>query len=244
VRPPNPAPLPLIARLLGRPLLLLLLLLCASPAFAQGKAQDIVITVISTGEGADKVGIAYNRKLSEAEIRQDIATIASNLKISPPPAKIESGGGIPMVEFDLAGLADWRTGAINLDPLIQAYKRYGRFQVLFMFLGSFPMPVAENVDRPPLRVEMQVGGNVVSYRVSIDQSAGVPTNLPSAQPQKDSPWKLIGLLAIAIVVAVSVFLILQVIMGQRRASANPAVIAPDQRDGSAAAAGRAPEGKP
>ena len=151
---------------------------------------------------------------------------------------------MPAVETQLTGLTDWRTGAINLDPLIQAYKRYGRFRVAFFFMGAFPMPAVQNIDRPPLRVEMRVERNTVDYRVTIDQSAGVPANLPSAQPQKDGPWKLIGLLALAIVVALSVFLILNVIMGQRRGAGKPARNGPDQRDGSAAAAERAPEGKP
>jgi hypothetical protein len=221
------------------------LLLCGAPAAWSQAPQDIVIPVIASGPGPDHVGIAYNRKLPDEQLRQDIAAVASNLKIGPPRVKLRSSGRDRLVEAELTGLTDWKTGAVNVDPILQAYRRYGNFRVLFMFLGEFPMPAPRNVDEPPLRVEMKVQGSVIDYRITIDQSNGVPGALPMVARVNDSAGqltKLIGLIAMAVIVAISVFLILNVVMGQRRGG-RAARVGAGQGDGSVPA-GRAPEGKP
>jgi hypothetical protein len=195
-----------------------LMLAVAAPAAAQkSKGQDLWITVFSAPTGAEQIAVAYNQKVPEARIQQDLAEVAAALKQPAPRVKVTSGGGIPLAETELSGLTDWRSGAIQLDPLIQTYRRYGRFGITFLFLGNFPLPPLQNIDRPPLRITVEPHGSAVSFWVEVDQSGGVPESLPTAAQEDGSRWRVwLGIGAIALVVAVSVFLVVSVVLGARR----------------------------
>lgn len=221
------------------PALVALLLAATSAAAQKSKAQDLWITVFSAETGAEQVAVAYNEKLPEEEIQRDLAAVAAALKLPPPRVKVTSEGGIPLAETELSGLTDWRTGAIQLDPFIQTYRRFGRFGITFLFLGNFPLPPLQNIDRPPLRVTAEPHGSAVSFRVEVDQSGGVPASLPTADQETGPGWRLIvGIAAMALVVAVSVFLIVHVVLGSRRGRRPGAT-----GEAGSAAAGDGAEGK-
>jgi hypothetical protein len=202
---------------------ILLLIACSQPAVAQPEPTDFVITIFSDGSSPDRVGIAYKqeaespeaRKAATAAAQRDMEELARQMGVAPPKVRASYRGGTVGADAELSGLTDWRTGTINLDPLIQTFKRYGHFRVFFFFVGNFPLKSADDVDRPPLRVDATVQGNTVHYEVWIDQSRGVPN--PPSYNRPDSGWRqIVGLIAIALVVAVSVFLVVNVILNQRR----------------------------
>jgi hypothetical protein len=212
------------------------------PAPAQQDAPDLFVTVFSE-PGKDVVAVAYSDKAPAERIKQDFAEIARNLGAGPPRVKVTVSQGVPAAEATFTGLTDWTTGAVNLNPLIQAYKRYGRFQASFFFLGSFPTGTLENFDRPPLRVLAERNGNVINYRVSIDQSQGEPTTVPTvtSADTPDRKW-IWGVAALSAVVAITVFLLVSVLLGQRRKQAAALPERAAGSPGSAAAPGSPPKG--
>lgn len=190
------------------------------------------------------MAVAYNAKTPPERIKQDFAEIARNVGISLPPVKVTVEEEIPAAEAAFTGLADWRTGAVNLDPLIRTYKRYGRFRVSYFLMGNFPQAPLPDFNQPPLRVEAERAGNVINYRISIDQTNGVPATVPGVTTSTGDSGRnlLVGIGAIAAVVAVSVFLVVYVLMGQRRNRAG-SLERPAGQPGSAAASGSSGEGK-
>ena len=184
-------------------------------------AIDVQVTVFSYGPGfPDDVAVAYSGTPSDDQIRQDMSRVAVALGIAAPALTVTRSEGIPAVEAKLFGLTNWGTGAVNLDPLIHAYRRFGRFRVLCLFAGRFPLRSTETIVKPPLRVETRASGGSVSYDIWIDQAAVAPARLTTAPeaPPAGPAW-IIWLAAGAIVLIVvgAVLLVAYIYMNQRRA---------------------------
>jgi len=200
-------------------LLTLWLALPALPLQAQ-QALDLQVTVFSTGSGPDTLAVAYAKTPSDEEMRADFNDLAGQLGGASPKLKITRDGGITVAEAELSGLTNWSTGLVNLDPLIDTYKRFGHFRAAFFFMGRFPLASRESFTRPPLRVQTRVQGAAVDYEIWVDQSGGVPGELPSVTRKPGPDFKVaLGIAAIALVVAVGVFLIVYVITTHRRRAA-------------------------
>jgi len=203
-----------------RMLLLLLaslpLLFALLPATAQNRL-DIQVTIFSEPSGKETVAVAYDRKIPRADIDRDLAALAGHLRLPPPALKVTEERGIVVAEAELSGLTNWSTGTVNLDALINTFKRYGHFQVMCMFLGDFPLRTVENQQRGPVRVETQVNGSTVSYQIRVDQSHGVPKDIPSFN-QRDALWPLVlGVVGLLAVLAACAYLIAYAIRARRRA---------------------------
>lgn len=181
------APLP--SALLGFAAALLLAILPASaqqaqrgialPPADQPSPWDLYVTVMANPNGAEIAGLSYDRTPDKKTIEADVAALAAQLGIEPPTPKITSMGGIAAAEIELRGLTNWKTGEINLDAIVRAFKRFDRFHVAFMFLGDFPLASSESLDRGPLQVVTRRSGSSVQYDITVDQSAGEPDELPS-----------------------------------------------------------------
>ncbi len=199
-------------------LLLLLLLAPAWPASAQ--TPDLAVVIFSLGKPQDDVAVSYSREVSDGEIQADFATLAKELGVPPPKVKISREDGIATAEARLPGLTSTTGDPIRLDPLIQAFRRFGFFQVSAFFQVPFTPPAPGNSNLAGLRVETRVDASAVNHRVWIDQSRGVPDRLPSVNAPPAPDWRrILGLALVALAVAVAVFLIVYIVMGQRRAAA-------------------------
>jgi len=207
-------------------LLFLIVLLFPAAVWAAPPAAkpslDLAVVVFVMPEGPDRVAVAYQTVETDEQLKQDFAAIARELGSVPPKLEIsraEAGGKeVPAVSASLSGLTDRKTGAIKLDPLIHVYRRYGHFRAQFVFFGSYPLQPLGNFNQPPVRVAERVGDHAVEYEIWVDQSHGVPATVPKVTA-RGSGWNaIIGIAVIALVVAGSVFLILQVMNNQRRAS--------------------------
>jgi hypothetical protein len=198
---------------------------CAVPASAQD-AIDIAVVVFSSPADGDRISVAYTGKPKAEDIKQDFATLAAELglakavpKISREPL-VRGAEEITAGEAKVSGLTNWSTGAVNLDSLIQTFRRYGHFRATFFFQGNFPLQSpSPQVNNPPVRVQARVSGATVDYEVWIDQSKVGTGRLPSgtASTNTGPGWKLwVGVAAIALVVAIGAFLIVTVALGQRR----------------------------
>ncbi|MFN3649933.1 MAG: hypothetical protein ACK47B_10140 [Armatimonadota bacterium] len=191
-------------------------------------AFEISVVVFSIPGGPDSVAVAYPESIKDPQIRQDLQQLAAALGTQAAEVRVEReklpgrNEVIATGSANMTGLANWQSGAINLDPLIQTYRRYGHFSATFMFMGSFPMQQPPpSFSEPPLQVRSQrVGNNSVSFEVWIDQSRGVPDSVPSVSQSQSGPsWRLIAaVVAILLVVGVSVVLIVSVLLAQRRKS--------------------------
>lgn len=195
------------------------------PVKAQGTSPsniDLQLIVISSGSQPDQLAVAYATEETDEQIKQDFAEIAQQLGTGPPKVKVTrrdvGGKPIPAADAELPGLTDWRTGAINLDPLIRVYRRYGHFKVNFLFFGNYPIRPLGDVSRPPVRVAERIEGNSVSYEIWVDQSRGVPETVPTVSAQTNSRNLIVGVTALLLVLLGSAFLILQVLKKQRRAT--------------------------
>ena len=216
--------------------LLLLLTLSLSPARAQGSAPapsqaapaaqpvpalDVQVVVVSRPGTADEVGIAYATPEADEQIKQDFGEIAHELGSAIPKVEItrpKKGAKIPAARGQLTGITNWQAGTINLQPFVQVLRRYGHFRANFVFLGNYPLQSLGNFNKPPVRVAEQVGQNSVAYEIWVDQSKGVPETVPTVQRSTPIGLLIGAVAAISLIVAASVFLILQVIQKQRRAT--------------------------
>lgn len=188
---------------------------------ASRPVTEIVVTIFSDGSGTDEIAIAYGKQMPANEVKQDFAALATELATVSPQVKVgfKREIGFTTGEARMAGLVNWQTGQVNLNSLVRPLRRFGHFQVLCFFSGSFPMPTPGTIVRPPVRIETTVNGGYVNYRVWIDQSQGVPKSLPSVTPATGPDWKLVvGLGAIAVVLAAGVFWIVSMLLTQRRAA--------------------------
>lgn len=201
-------------------ILLPAVVLAAPPA--TNPQMDLAVVVFVMPDGPDRVAVAYQTKETDEQLRQDFAEIARELGTAPPKLEItrDKAGGkeVPAVSAPLVGLTDRRTGAINLNPLIKVYRRYGHFRAQFVFFGSFPIQPMGNFNQPPVRVEEKVGDHALNYEIWVDQSHGVPDTVPTVNTGRSGWQAIIGIAAIALIVAGSVFLIMHVMNNQRRAT--------------------------
>lgn len=181
----------------------------------------VQVTIFSYGPGKpDHAAVAYSGKPSDEQIREDMTRVAAILGIPTPDLTITRTDDIPAVEAKFSGLTNWGTGVVNLDPLIEAYRRFGRFRVLCLFFGQFPLRSTETIVKPPLRVETKASGASISYDIWIDQSVRGPAQLTTAPeaPPAGSSWIIwLAAGAILLIVAGAVFLVVYIYMGQRRA---------------------------
>jgi hypothetical protein len=69
-----------------------------------------------------------------------------------------------------------------------------------------------------VRVAERVGDHAVEYEIWVDQSHGVPATVPTVNARGPGWNAIIGIAVIALVVAGSVYLIMQVMNNQRRAA--------------------------
>lgn len=182
---------------------------------------DLQLIVVSTGKAPDQLAVAFATEEPDSQIKQDFAALAQELSIATPEVRITRrdvrGKPIPAAQAELPGLTDWTTGTVKLDPLIKVFRRYGHFQVNYLFIGTFPMRPTGNVTQPPIRVAERISGNSVSYEVWVDQSKGVPDTVPSVSSKADPRKLIVGLIFLLLVLAGSVFAILHVMKQQRRA---------------------------
>jgi hypothetical protein len=195
-----------------------LLLLPASRAEAQ-EPVDLQITLFSNGSDPDTIAVAYRTRASNAQVKQDIENLARELGMQPPKVRITRDEGVVAGDARVTGLTNWSQGTVNLDALIHTFRRFGRFRVSCFFMGNFPMRPDGNIERPGLSVQVTANGNTLDHLVSVDQSSGTPARLPTVAPPSGPNWRMAaGIAAIAAIVAGSVFLIVYVSLGHRRAS--------------------------
>jgi hypothetical protein len=121
----------------------------------------------------------------------------------------------------LTGLTNWTAGTVNLDAIVRSYKRIKHYRVMGLFAGNFPLVSADKMVRPPVRVEPTVSGNTVLFDVWVDQSHGVPTQVPSLAMRKKEPgWRTAaGIAAVLAVLIGGLGLIAYVVFSRRRADA-------------------------
>lgn len=197
-------------------------LACRAAAPPAKPSLDLVVVVFVMPDGPDRVAVAYQTPETDAQLKQDFADITRELGTATPKLEItraEAGGKeVPAVSAALVGLTNRQTGAITLDPLIKVYRRYGHFRAQFVFFGNYPIQPLGNFNQPPVRVAERVGDHAVEYEIWVDQSRGVPATVPTVSARGIALKPIIGIALIALVVAGSVFLVMQVMNNQRRAS--------------------------
>jgi len=188
-----------------------------------------MIVIMSIPNMPDSIGVTYNDDPGDDQVRKDLKEVARALGSTTGPIEITRRAGLPAGETNISGLADWHTGQVALDPLIQAYRRYGHFHVVYFFGGSFPLKAAEQFAQGPIRVEPHVqdtGGNgpngvqrglTVDYEIWVDQKNGPPKNIPSvnARPAGLDAGK-IGLLAVLGGVALLIIILMVKVVRARR----------------------------
>jgi hypothetical protein len=194
----------------------------ARPAAPPPESLNLQVTVFSTPAGPDRIAVTYDGDPGNAGMQPDFDALAQALGSAPSTLKITRREGATAAEAKLSGLANWTTGAVNLDALIRTFRRFGHFQVLYFFGGNFPLQPqsAESVSRPPVRVQAQVNGSIVAYEVWVDQSRGVPdpARLSTVPAGGDSGWiRWAAVLACVVVVSGGVFLIVTALLARRRA---------------------------
>lgn len=195
------------------------LLLLALSTGLRAQTPDLQITLFSEPSGRERLAVAYNRAPSEADARAQLDALARRLRVAPRNVRLSTEAGITVLEAELSGLTDWSTGTVNLDPLVDAFRGFGHFRVTILFFGNFPLRSAESLHRPPVRVQARAGPGSVDYEIWIDQSRGVPDQLPSLRDRPGVNWMLLaGLAALAGVLATGIYLAVSAALAQRRAT--------------------------
>jgi len=198
-------------------LAVLCLLWSGAPASAQAPL-DVSVTIFSDPSGQERVAIGYDKPVPRSQMEQDFQALASQLNLPVPKLTVSSSAGIWVAEGELRGLTNWTTGTVNLDALIGTFRRYGRFQVMCLFMGNFPLQTVVNERRGPVEVRTQVNGNSIGYEIRVDQSQGVPKSIPSFN-RGAAFWPLvIGILGLLAVIGASAYLIVYAIRARREAA--------------------------
>lgn len=203
-------------------LLLSLPSLLAAPAEAPGgpNADVRVITVFSDGLGTDRVGLAYDKILSAAEVQQDFANLGAALHHAPAIPRIKTEAGVSTAEAEVSGLVDWNTGVVNLDALIRTFVRFNHFHVYCLFSKSFPLQSTDPIRNGPVTVLVhrdEKNGTVTDFEVFIDQSQVNPAHPPQVNRTRGLSWQVwVALGVIFLVVFASVFLLAMSILSRRK----------------------------
>ena len=203
----------------------------AAPPGPGPQKSELMIVIMSIPNLPDSIGVTYNDDPGDDQVKKDLKEVARVLGSEAGPIDITRRAGYPSGETNISGLADWHTGQVALDPLIQAYRRYGHFHVVYMFGGSFPLKAAEQFAQGPIRVEPHVQdtgnaapgnavqrGLTVDYEIWVDQKNGPPKNIPSvgARPGLDvvRMGLVVALLGVALLI---VILMVKVVRARRQA---------------------------
>lgn len=208
------------------------LLLLISPAltvsaFAQEKSgspaeklPEANLVLFSYSSDNNQLAVSYTNLPEGDSYQQDFANLAKEVGISAPKLQITRAMGSVTVEAQFPKLTDWSQGTVNLDAFIRTFRRFGRFRLACFFMGKFPMKAAEPIQRGPVKVTVTANGNTLDYHVWIDQSGGVPRQIPSVRGREGFPWLLVlGAVAGALLLGFSLFLVVSGILSQRRESA-------------------------
>jgi len=210
--------------------LLCLLAALAAPAAAQPPAPansvpdpvDAEVIIISRGVGRDAISIAYAGAVTDAQVEQDFARVAADLRTKPVPPQIKRDPPSPSLPplvsgtAELPGLVSWSNGVLNLDPVINALRRYRHLKFTFLFGGKFDLtwPVGEQ-KRGPVHLLAQPSRMAVAYDVWLDQPGG-SANRPPATGQLPFSWPLVvGLALGAVLLSGGIFYLVYV--GSRQA---------------------------
>lgn len=194
----------------------------ASPVAPSTAPLDIAITLFSYQGAPDQLSVVYGGQVPEEQVRQDFRDLARNLGVKEIEPSLSVREGFTDGSAEVAGLTDWAQGTLKLDPLLQTFRRYGYFQVTCLYFGSVPRAIPP-VNQPPLRIESTVNGSMLSVRVWVDQSRGVPDRLPTAGGGSGSGWRLIvGITAVGLVLLAAAIGIVYVLTGRRRQTGEPA----------------------
>jgi hypothetical protein len=216
-------PAALLARRAVVAALFLLIACLASPSRAQ-ENLDLQIVIISTGSGTDDIAVSYGTKPSREQVEADFAQIAERLAVPTPKVKIATVQGITSAEAKIAGLTNWSTGVVNLDPLVWAFRRFGFLRVMCLCMGSFRLTSPTgNETRGKVRWETQQqstgASTTIDYKVWVDQTQGVPSEVPTTQNRWLTGKTIGALAAILAVLAAGAFLIFNTVRNNRRAAA-------------------------
>jgi hypothetical protein len=192
---------------------------------AAADLPDAEVVIAPQGGTYDAVSISYTRSPTNAEMEQDFAAISGNLKKPVVRPEIKRGPpkpdlpDYPSATAQLPGLVNYAAGVINLDPIIDALRRYHHLHFDCLFFNKFNLtwPVGAQ-QRGPIRWQTDVRGQTVSYDVWIEHGKEVPASVPSTG-QWGVTWLWVGGLALgAVLLAGGVFYLVYAATRQRAAA--------------------------
>jgi hypothetical protein len=183
-----------------------------APAPAAGPTA-VFLSIISSGNGSDDFGAAYEGPVTKAEIQQDFAALQRALGQPEKPPEISSEGGVGGGKAKLVGLTNWQTGEVNLAAIATAFRRFGTIRVLGLFSGNFPAKQITEIRSPKARVSTQVGGYAVSYEIVVEDPTGKsdgPALFGFTQGRGGGGWVLPVLLVLmaGLIAGLAVYLVL------------------------------------
>ncbi|MBI3909348.1 MAG: hypothetical protein HY320_00250 [Armatimonadetes bacterium] len=187
--------------------------------------MDVWVVVAAGGGRPDIVAVSYAVPVSNNQVREDYRALARSLNRAVVTPKIQRRRDLPGesvsvgAEANLTGLVNWQIGRLNLDALLETFKRYRHTAVSFFLWAPFQLKWPTGGEtRGPVRWQLTSRNPFsVTYHIWIDQSRGIPQTLPSLQPSGIGWGPVIGIGLIALIAGMGIFWIAHTVLRQRHA---------------------------
>lgn len=187
-------------RMRGLLLVFLIFIFAGSSAFASKaqknesklQAPDVLILVLTNIGALDQVSINYNSNIPIAVAQKDLNFLIHQAKwlVQNPNASIEAPnipGAKPTtsVLFTTQGMVNTRTGAMALEPFIEALKRFKHIEIDYIQVPNIQYRGVKDFENDFVKINLSQSGSVYRYKVVIKDSKFNNLQLPVTQAQTE-----------------------------------------------------------
>jgi hypothetical protein len=193
---------------------------------------DVMILIAPGQQGMDSVSISYPKLVDKPTAEADFKRLATTAGWNAAGEIISNerstnGNHHPMtsVDFTVQHAVDINSGVLKIEPIILSFKRFKSIQILYFMPQAFSFQGLETFENDNVRIDLARSGDTYHYDVAVKNSDFTALNLPlegkqsvPTQGRHSSTTAII--IFIAVIAAVLVYIITDIISKRSRRSSN------------------------